>query len=176
MGVFMKSPVVKHSIIIAGHEASVSLEDAFWKRLKEIAEEREMTLSDLVAAMNSQRQQSDLSSALRLFVLNFYCTQTSGSRRGATELTGWCVRTALQPPKSISDLDATVQTSGSPIRIKARQPPCGWLHLSSITSRRLQFTKVRRSGRERQSNEFNSRSRSYGFGHVAAFSGGRGRS
>ncbi len=61
-GVFMKSPVVKHSVIIAGHETSVSLEDAFWKRLKEIADEREMTLSDLVAAIDSQRQHSNLSS------------------------------------------------------------------------------------------------------------------
>ena len=87
-GVFMKSPVVKRSIIIAGLETSVSLEDAFWKRLKEIAEEREMTLSDLVAAIDSQRQQSNLSSALRLFVLNFYCTQAFKLRRGATELTG----------------------------------------------------------------------------------------
>jgi predicted DNA-binding ribbon-helix-helix protein len=84
----MKSPVVKRSIIIAGHETSVSLEDAFWKRLKEIAEEREMTLSDLVAAIYSQRQQSNLSSALRLFVLNFYRTQAFKLRRGATELTG----------------------------------------------------------------------------------------
>ncbi|MFZ0459141.1 MAG: ribbon-helix-helix domain-containing protein [Rhodoplanes sp.] len=84
----MKSPVVKRSIIIAGHETSVSLEDAFWKRLKEIAEEREMTLSDLVAAIDSQRQQSNLSSALRLFVLNFYRTQAFKLRRGATELTG----------------------------------------------------------------------------------------
>ena len=33
----MKSPVVKRSIVIAGHKTSVSLEDAFWKGLKEIA-------------------------------------------------------------------------------------------------------------------------------------------
>src|SRR5262249_36393371 len=46
----MKSPVVKRSIVIAGHKTSVSLEDAFWKGLKEIASGRDMTLSDLVAA------------------------------------------------------------------------------------------------------------------------------
>ncbi len=33
----MKSPVVKRSIVIAGHKTSVSLEDAFWRGLKEIA-------------------------------------------------------------------------------------------------------------------------------------------
>ena len=43
----MKSPVVKRSIVIAGHKTSVSLEDAFWKGLKEIANGRELTLSDL---------------------------------------------------------------------------------------------------------------------------------
>ena len=52
----MKSPVVKRSIVIAGHKTSVSLEDAFWKGLKEIASARDMTLSDLVAVIDSERQ------------------------------------------------------------------------------------------------------------------------
>lgn len=36
----MKSAVIKRSIIIAGHETSVSLEDAFWKVLKDVATTR----------------------------------------------------------------------------------------------------------------------------------------
>jgi predicted DNA-binding ribbon-helix-helix protein len=68
----MKSPVVKRSIVIGGHKTSVSLEDAFWKGLKEIAGERDMTLSDLVAAIDTDRQHGNLSSAIRLFVLDFY--------------------------------------------------------------------------------------------------------
>ena len=44
----MKSPVVKRSIVLAGHETSVSLEDAFWEGLKDIAKARRVTLSDLV--------------------------------------------------------------------------------------------------------------------------------
>ena len=69
----MKSPVVKRSIILAGHKTSVSLEDQFWKGLKEIAGKRLMTLSTLVDTIDAQRQQgSNLSSALRLFVLNHY--------------------------------------------------------------------------------------------------------
>ena len=68
----MKSPVVKRSIVLAGHKTSVSLEDAFWKGLKEIAGGRHMTLSDLVGAIDAQRQHGNLSSALRLFVLDFY--------------------------------------------------------------------------------------------------------
>jgi predicted DNA-binding ribbon-helix-helix protein len=68
----MKSPVVKRSIVIAGHKTSVSLEDAFWKALKEIAGGRHMTLSDMVALIDSERQHGNLSSAIRLFVLDFY--------------------------------------------------------------------------------------------------------
>ena len=65
----MKSAVIKRSIVIAGHKTSVSLEDAFWKALKEIAGGRHMTLSDLVAAIDTGRQHRNLSSAIRLFVL-----------------------------------------------------------------------------------------------------------
>jgi predicted DNA-binding ribbon-helix-helix protein len=68
----MKSPIVKRSIVIAGHKTSVSLEDAFWKGLKEIAGERDMTLSELAAAIDSERVDGNLSSAIRLFVLNRY--------------------------------------------------------------------------------------------------------
>ena len=71
----MKSPVLKRSIVLAGHKTSVSLEDAFWAGLKEIAGKRVMTLSDLVGTIDSQRQQDNLSSALRLFVLEFYRSQ-----------------------------------------------------------------------------------------------------
>ena len=56
----MKSTVVKRSIDIAGHKTSVSLEDAFWKGLKEIADGRDITLSDLIAAINSRRLHGNL--------------------------------------------------------------------------------------------------------------------
>ena len=72
----MKSPVVKRSIVIAGHKTSVSLEDAFWKGLKEIADSRGMTLSDIVASIDSQRRHGNLSSAIRLFVLDHYRGQS----------------------------------------------------------------------------------------------------
>jgi predicted DNA-binding ribbon-helix-helix protein len=73
----MKSHVAKRSIVIAGHKTSVSLEDAFWTALKEVAAERETTLSDLVAAIDSERQHGNLSSAIRLFVLGLYRDQIS---------------------------------------------------------------------------------------------------
>jgi predicted DNA-binding ribbon-helix-helix protein len=68
----MKSRVVKRSIAIAGHKTSVSLEDAFWEGLKEIARGRNLILSELVAAIDSRRAEGNLSSALRLFVLDHH--------------------------------------------------------------------------------------------------------
>ncbi len=68
----MKSPVIKRSIVIAGHKTSVSLEDAFWKGLKDIAIARHVTLSDMVASIDTERRQGNLSSAIRLFVLDHY--------------------------------------------------------------------------------------------------------
>jgi predicted DNA-binding ribbon-helix-helix protein len=65
----MKSQVVKRSIIIDGHQTSVSLEDAFWSDLKEIAHRQQATLSKLVTQIDHTRQQGNLSSAIRLFVL-----------------------------------------------------------------------------------------------------------
>jgi predicted DNA-binding ribbon-helix-helix protein len=71
----VKSLVVKRSIVVAGHKTSITLEDAFWNGLKEIASGRNITLSDLVTAVDSQRRQGNLSSAIRLFVLDFYRNQ-----------------------------------------------------------------------------------------------------
>jgi predicted DNA-binding ribbon-helix-helix protein len=66
----MKSFIVKRSIVIAGHKTSVSLEDAFWNGLKEIARIQEITLSKVVHDIDEHRQQGNLSSAIRLFVLD----------------------------------------------------------------------------------------------------------
>ena len=52
----MKSPVVKRSIVVAGHKTSVSLEEAFWNGMKEISGTRDMTLSELVGEIDSNRQ------------------------------------------------------------------------------------------------------------------------
>ena len=66
----MKSAIVKRSIVIGGHKTSVSLEDAFWRGLKEIAHAQCVTLSKMVAEIDETRQQSNLSSAIRVFVLD----------------------------------------------------------------------------------------------------------
>jgi predicted DNA-binding ribbon-helix-helix protein len=74
---------VRQVLTAYSHKTSVSLEDAYWKSLKEIASGRNMTLSSLVTAVDSERPQSNLSSAIRLFVLDFYRDQLAGVE-GAT--------------------------------------------------------------------------------------------
>jgi predicted DNA-binding ribbon-helix-helix protein len=66
----MKSSVIKRSVMFSGHKTSISLEDAFWNALKQIAEIRRTPLRDLIAAIDAAREGGNLSSALRLFVLH----------------------------------------------------------------------------------------------------------
>ena len=73
----MQSAVVKRSIVIAGHKTSVSLEDDFWNALKEIKRSNNMTLSDLVADIDVRLLHANLSSAIRIFVLHHFRSQTS---------------------------------------------------------------------------------------------------
>jgi len=68
----MQSEVLKRSIVLKGHKTSVSLEDAFWLGLKEIAADGSISLGALVAEIDSQRSASNLSSALRLHVLEHF--------------------------------------------------------------------------------------------------------
>jgi predicted DNA-binding ribbon-helix-helix protein len=68
----MSSTVIKRSIVIAGHRTSISLEDSFWKALKQIAKQRGDTLSGIVAAIDDKRDGGNLSSAIRVFVLDHY--------------------------------------------------------------------------------------------------------
>jgi predicted DNA-binding ribbon-helix-helix protein len=80
----MKSPVVKRSIVVAGHKTSVSLEEAFWNGMKEISGLRNITLSELVGEIDGSRQQGNLSSAIRLFVLDYFRSR-AGTVPPATE-------------------------------------------------------------------------------------------
>jgi len=70
-----KSLLLKRSIKLDGHKTSVTLESAFWTAFKEIAAAQGTTLSHLVATIDSERRKhhhANLSSAIRLFVLNYY--------------------------------------------------------------------------------------------------------
>lgn len=71
----MKSTIIKRSVKIDGRTTSVSMEDAFWSALKEVASGRNMTLAELVTSINAEREHPNLSSAIRLFVLNHFHIQ-----------------------------------------------------------------------------------------------------
>jgi predicted DNA-binding ribbon-helix-helix protein len=79
----MRSSPVKRSILINGQRTSISLEEAFWNTLKDIAHERRVTLSHLVASIDDDRQ-SNLSSSIRLFVLEFYKEQLARQQQQET--------------------------------------------------------------------------------------------
>ena len=94
----MKSSVVKRSTVVAGHRTSVSLEDAFWNAMKVIALERQMSVSGLLSEIDTNRQQGNLSSAIRLFVLDFYRDQIfeHEKRSGTRELSSSSIPLALK--------------------------------------------------------------------------------
>jgi predicted DNA-binding ribbon-helix-helix protein len=73
----MKSLIVKRPIRIAGRRTAVSVEDAFWESLREIAKERNEGLYKLVGTINADRQLPNLSSAIRVFVLDYYRNRRS---------------------------------------------------------------------------------------------------
>ena len=96
----MKSLVMKRSIVVVGHKTSISLEDEFWKGLRDIAHERDMTRSELVAAIDADRQHGNLSSAIRLFVLGFYRDQCADYQSRTAEQMVWPSTAGLAPSKS----------------------------------------------------------------------------
>jgi predicted DNA-binding ribbon-helix-helix protein len=81
----MQFAVVKRSIVIAGHRTSVSLEDDFWIGLKEIGREHKMTLSSLITDIKGRRLDTNLSSAVRLFVLRHFRSKISQTFPGRLE-------------------------------------------------------------------------------------------
>jgi predicted DNA-binding ribbon-helix-helix protein len=68
----MNSTVKKRSIAIGRHKTSISLEDDFWASLQQIARGRQVTRSDLIASLDTAREHSNLSSAIRVFILDHY--------------------------------------------------------------------------------------------------------
>ena len=77
----MAAPVgiVKHSIVIAGHRTSVSLEAAFWQALRAQALARGCSLAALVAEIDAGRAEANLSSAIRVHVLAALQSQLAAS-------------------------------------------------------------------------------------------------
>lgn len=71
----MKSLIVKRSVTVGGHRTSITLEDAFWDALRVIADARDLSLAALLSEINDGRQATNLSSHIRLFILDHYRSQ-----------------------------------------------------------------------------------------------------
>lgn len=65
----LRSAIVKRSLTISGHRTSVSIEDAFWRRLKAFAAKHERSVGAVIAEIDAAREGANLSSAIRVYVL-----------------------------------------------------------------------------------------------------------
>ncbi len=83
----MKSSITKRSVVIGGHKTSVSLEEPFWSAVREIAGNQQMTVSSLLRQIDLERRNANLSSAIRVYVLENVRSQVTSARQH-TGLTG----------------------------------------------------------------------------------------
>ena len=81
----MASRVKKRSIVYQGRNTSVSLEDDFWEAINQIAQIHQIPLGDLVGEIAGERGQANLSSAIRLFVLEYYRSGPGQSGTGRSD-------------------------------------------------------------------------------------------
>jgi predicted DNA-binding ribbon-helix-helix protein len=79
------SLVLKRSITLVGHKTSVSLEDQFWDGLHEIAASEGVTTSALIERIDTMRTVHNLSSAIRLFVLDHFRTGSDKAPQTSTK-------------------------------------------------------------------------------------------
>jgi len=78
----VKSAVIKRSVVVGRHKTSISLEDAFWRHLGEIARAQGWTISKLIEAIDNKREYGNLSSAIRLFVLEHFRAKSNSTQPG----------------------------------------------------------------------------------------------
>jgi len=77
----MKSAITKRSVVIGGHKTSVSLEEPFWSAVREIAGHQQMTVSSLLRQIDLERRNANLSSAIRVYVLENVRSQAATARQ-----------------------------------------------------------------------------------------------
>jgi len=81
-----KTAVIKRSIFINGQKTSVSLENEFWEGLQEIAKQKDTTASKLTEEIAHQRTTANLSSAIRIFVFNYFRSPEDAQTSDSTSL------------------------------------------------------------------------------------------
>jgi predicted DNA-binding ribbon-helix-helix protein len=80
-GATMKSAIIKRSIVLAGHKTSVSLENEFWDGMRQIADQKNTTVSALLQQIDTGRSSANLSSAIRIFVFNQFRAQADATQQ-----------------------------------------------------------------------------------------------
>jgi len=85
----MKAAIIKRSVKVRGRKTSVSLEDEFWEALQEIAERERLPVWKIVQAIDLDRQNANLSSAIRVYVLKQFrsADRRTGPAAGVLPLT-----------------------------------------------------------------------------------------
>jgi predicted DNA-binding ribbon-helix-helix protein len=73
----MKSAVIKRSVVVNGRKTSVSLENEFWDALRQVAKQSNVSIARLLVEIERSRTTINLSSAIRIFLLNHFRTQNS---------------------------------------------------------------------------------------------------
>ncbi len=81
----VRSHIIKRSVVLNGSKTSVSLENKFWDALQEIARREKLTTSALVERVAGNRESGNLSSEIRLFVLEYFRTR-AGLKTFSNEL------------------------------------------------------------------------------------------
>jgi predicted DNA-binding ribbon-helix-helix protein len=61
---------LKRSLTISRHRTSLSLEPEFWQALRDAALKRRISLAALVSEIDQSRGERNLSSAIRVWILN----------------------------------------------------------------------------------------------------------
>lgn len=71
----------KKSVLIAGrHATSICLEDEFFEALQLIAAEQKLSLNQLITNIDKERSTSNLSSAIRLYILKYYQNKSAAPK------------------------------------------------------------------------------------------------
>ena len=83
----VKSAVAKRSVVIGGHKTSVSLEEPFWNEVRSIAEASRVSVSNLLQKIDGERQNANLSSAIRVYVLQHVREQVNNSANRSEPVT-----------------------------------------------------------------------------------------
>jgi predicted DNA-binding ribbon-helix-helix protein len=75
--------VQKRSLTIAGHPTSMALEPEFWDALDRMAHDRGMSVARIIAEIDQSREDANLSSAVRVAVLNWFIARSGSGQPAA---------------------------------------------------------------------------------------------